>query len=404
MGHAVALTSARGCALLALGVLGWARAEGHSPEPQVGGSDPASSLEKPRAPATRKPIGGIAGFESVSKLAYHGTPDRPHQLRTTYVFPERVRWQISKPAGETPQRVLHYRYGDAVFRMSPGVSSSEVCSAEDRTKWLLQMELRRALMLFPEGFAWKGDGLERRAEMEGLGSLIARFTSESESMPVEIGNAGTDGRAIDAFRSIRWKESRGRRWPASVELWHEGELAWTETVESVDVQAQYVDSFFLPPDRRDLSTAEPLPESVGELDLPASCFLRIDLQKGAQWEDACAELLLQRAEWSKRLSGPDQELDANETIEISKDGDPVAILLRLKKVPESPPAGFTTVPARHALACRVSGTRAARAERLADLKRALPHGSAEGTAYVRFECGASSPGRFLVVLPYSKPR
>ncbi|HEV8112772.1 MAG TPA: hypothetical protein VGR31_08345 [Planctomycetota bacterium] len=390
MGHAVALT---GAILLALA----STTPGGFHAPQDPSTKPVPPLSKLKA------IAGIAGFETFSTLLYAAAADRPHQFRATYVFPDRVRWQITERDKDASERSIQYRYGDTFFRLPPRSAVSELCEGTDRSRLLLQMELRRALMLYPDGFEWKGSGLDRRAELGELGSLFAHSTSETDKRPGEIGSAGPDGKPIDVYKAIQWRETRSRLWPASIEMWHAGELVWKETVDSVEVQGRFIDAFFLPPDRRDRSTAEPVETGARELDLPATCALRIELPKGTSWDDALAVRARARDEWTARLGEQKLELDPSATIEVAREGEPTAVVLRLLSVPEKPPAGFVVADARKARGIAVGGLREVTAARLADLRREVPADSQAANPYARFDASrGAGVDRVWIVLPYAR--
>lgn len=408
MGYSVALTISTLLALACLRLQG----VGMLPEPATPRdprqkpvvSDPQAKPEtpKPRPPPAPKPIAGISGFESISTLLYPAAPDRPHELRATYVFPERVRWQLSVKDGKGDERVLQFRSGETVYSLPAHSAASEICTGPDRSQTLLQMELRRALMLYPDGFEWKGTSPERRADLGELGSLFVRDSTAPDGRPTELGDAGPDGKRIDSFKSIRWCEKDGRSWPAEMELWHSGELAWKETVESVDVRGRFVDSYFIPPDRRDHAGSEQVQGSIRELDLPPTCALRVETAKGATWDRVLADLARLRGEWTRQLAEKKLELEPVATIEISGGGDPTAIVVRLSTVPEDLPTGFLVSSPRKGLAMAVLGLKEATPARLTDLHKALPKGSVEGVPYVRFDPKTGAEGRIVVVLPYSK--
>jgi hypothetical protein len=410
MGHSAALTNA---ALLALACLRLQEVAAfpdpatlRDPQQKPVVSEPQGKPEtsNPRPPLPPKPIAGISGFESVSTLLYPAALDRPHELRATYVFPERVRWQLSVKDGKGDERILQFRSGETVYRILPNSAASETCTGTDRSETLLHMEMRRALMLYPDGFEWKGMGPERRADLGELGTLFVLDSIAPDKRPTELGDAGPDGKTIDSFKAIRWREKDGRTWPAEMELWHAGELAWKETVESVDVRGRFVDSYFIPPDRRDRTGAEPMQGSIRDLDLPPTCALRVETSKGMTWDGALADLARLRGEWSKQLAEKKLELEPIATIEISEEGEPTAIVLRLSTAPDAPPAGFLLSGPRKGLATAVLGLKEATSAKITDLRRALPKGSVEGTPYVRFDPKTGAEGRIVVVLPYSKVR
>jgi hypothetical protein len=404
MGASLALTTA---ALLAFAPpleLGSSAPAGQSKPEEPRGSPQQPGKAPPRGPPPPERVGGLSGFESLSTLVYAAAPDRPHQLRATYVFPERVRWLLSAKDEKTTERSLHYRFGETVYRIPPRKAESQECEGEDRAEILLQMELRQALMLYPDGFAWKGGGLERRVEVGKLGSLHAHLATAADKMPCEIGDADAAGNAVDAFKAISWREVGGRLWPGSIELWHAGELVWKETVDSVDTAGRFVDFYFVPPDRRDKTAREPMAGEVRDLEIPESCALRIELAAGMSWDAALEELLKHRVAWSPRLAEQKLDLDRNATFEVSQEGQPTACLLRLSSVPAKPPPGFAAVRPRKGLACAIRGLAEATAAQISELARALPPGALRERAYLRFDPRDAKDGHVLVVLPYSLGR
>jgi hypothetical protein len=406
MGHSAALTSSTLLALACLRLPGVAPLEDpatlRDPQQKPVGSEPQGKPEASKPPPPPKPVAGISGFESISTLRYPAAPDRPHELRATYVFPERVRWQLTVKDGKGDERILQFRSGEAVYRMPAHSATSEICTGADRSQTLLQMEMRRALMLYPDGFEWKGTGFERRADLGELGSLFVIDSTAPDKRPTELGDAGPDGKTIDSFKSIGWREKDGRAWPAEMELWHSGELAWKETVESVDVRGRFVDSYFIPPDRRDHAGAEPMQGSIRELDLSPTCALRVEIAKDTTWDRALADLARLRSDWTRQLAEKKLELEPVATVVISGGGEPAAIVLRLATVPKEVPAGFLVSSPRRGLAVAVLGLKEATPAKLTDLRSALPKGSVEGIPYVRFDPKTGAEGRIVVVLPYSK--
>ena len=189
------------------------------PKPPVAPSNPPAQ-EAPRGAPPLLPIAGLAGFDSVSTIVYVAAPDRPHKLEASYVFPDRARWRLSVGNEKGSERQIQYRFGQQAFLVLPGKSESTEWTGIDRSDVLRQMELRRALMLWPDGFAWKGSGTERSADLGSLGSLRARFAVPPGARPVEIEDLDASGQRVDAFRSLTWRELDHRHWPAKTEYWH----------------------------------------------------------------------------------------------------------------------------------------------------------------------------------------
>lgn len=382
-------------AALALAALGPTTARQPGPAPQE--LREAKREVPPRAPPLQS-IAGLSGFESVSTLRYASAPDRPHRLRATYVFPDRVRWHLSAGEESRLERHLHYRFGEQVYRVAPRSADSIELADEDRRDVLRQMELRRAVMLWPDGFAWKGDGTERTVDLLALGSLRARFAAGSDAPPVEVSAVDAAGKPIDALRALTWRAVDRRSWPASAELWHAGELVWRETIDSVQTSTRFIDSYFTPGDRRDPVTRGARPGQVHDLEIPETCSLRVALSPGASWDAARAELDRLRTKWSEELKP--LELDRASTFELSADGAPTACVLRLAITPKSAPQGFSVVTKRKGRALTVEGLGAATPAALSSLRAGLPRGAAALTAYARFDPREAPGGLVLLVLPF----
>jgi hypothetical protein len=346
---------------------------------------PASPSQEPRAepprrdPAARAPIAGISGFDSLSKVRYVSAPETVHDLKVTCAFPERSRWMISATIAGSPVREISYQYGDAVYRIPAGTGASQVCQGEERRATLLRMELRRALMLYPDGFPWKAD---------------------PGAKPDSVECVDREGKPIDAYRSITWKATAGRSWPSAMEMWHQGERIWTETVESVDTAARFVDAFFVPPDLREGSTRQAVGGAIRTLDVPATCVLRTAIAEGTSWDMAVRDLEARRAACLKRLGAGDAALEAVSTFDISEKGEPVASVLRMAAIPDTPPEGFAKEPARKGVALAVEALDRIDAQRIAELRRSLPKEAVAGRPYVRFEGSAEGLRRVVLVVPF----
>jgi hypothetical protein len=352
---------------------------------------PAAPLAPPQA---RAAVAGLAGFESLSTLDYLAQPGRPHELRTTYVFPDRARWWIAATDGRMEERRLRYRYGGQVLAVEPRSATSVEYRAEDRTALLGAFELRRALFLWPDGFAWSGDGAVRTATLGEVGTLRARLGPGERPRPVEIELLEPDGALRDACRQVTWREGKDRAWPATLELWSGTTLVWKETVRSIDVETRWIDSFFVPPDRRGVTgVAVGAPRGI---DIPPTCLRRCPLPAGADWyaaraerqrllEDAAARALPALENWA--------------TFEVGPDGAPTAVLLRLDDPRQKPPEGYASLPERLGVAASVKGLDGVGTAPLDGLRKLLPQGARPGAAYVRFDPRAAEPD-VVVVLPY----
>jgi len=391
VGDAAALAIWAGIAAL------FARAPEPTPHPsrEPGAQIAPTTPTKPTPldpPPPRAPIASLRGFESRSRLEYVSQPGRVHELRAAYVFPDRVRWWISAPDGAGEERRLRYRLGRHVLAVEPRQSGSVEYVAEDRDALIAAFELRRALFLYPDGFEWKGEPLERRATLANGDVLTAKLAGEP-TRPVRLDLRTESGEFRDSFRAITWRTEGARHWPVSFEVWNSETLAWRETVDAIDVDTRFLDSFFVPPDRRGVVGTPVV--GVRDLDIPPVCLRRIELAAGSTWDAA-------RAEHARVSEAHAQTsalaLETFVTLEIASDGQPRAILLRLARMPSVIPEGFQVLPERIGAATSVRGLGAVTVEALARVSGRLPAGSTPGTAYVRFD-SAKSDGDIVVIVP-----
>jgi len=421
MGRALALIAALGVATSAAvssPVRAWAQhdsAERTSTPPHSAPARiPPPQSAPPSAPAHTQ-IAGFIGFQAVSTLTYDDAPSTVHRLTATYMFPDRARWFIGVGDEKSPERQMRYRFHERVFSVEPRTARSTELEAEDRVATIRQLELRRALMLWPDGFEWKLVGEEARVEIAALGSFRARFektpspvdlnASATAQRPVLVASLDEKGDEIDSFRALTWKEIRNRRWPAGGELWHAGKRVWREQLESIETSVRFLDGYFLPADRRENAPqAHAQSAHVQHLDLPRTVSLRASLKTGRSWEEALAEDARQRAAWEPKLRALGLELDSKTTIEISADAQPTACVLRLATVPETPPAEFTLVPARSANGIVVDAIGDVTAAQVSALARALPQDSKTLPAYVRIDRQEGKTSAVLIVLPLAESR
>ena len=373
--------------------------------PARGADDGAKTEARPEIPPPppRRPIAGLEGFECVSSVVFPSAADRPHRLRSTFVFPDRARWQLTVADEKHGDRDVRYRYGEHFYLLRAGSRRSEECAGEERDEMLLALELRRALLLYPDGFEWKDAGPERRADVGGLGALVARPTSAVDAKPAEMRAVTRTGKLVEAYQAIVWREKNGRSWPSALELWHENELVWRETIESIDIEGKVIDAFFLPADRRP-ATGSPMPiDAAREQLLPPYCGLRVEIPKGSTWTEAAEGYVRLREEWNGRLRDRGLAVDRHATVEVGANGEPLVWIVRLDRIPDEVPSGFTTVPPRRGVVCAVRDPSSITAERIRNLAGDLPKGSKAGSAYARFESKAAD-GPIVLVLPYAPER
>lgn len=341
--------------------------------------DPLSAL------ARRAPVAGLAGFRSTSSLVYAEAPDRPHELEATYVFPDRGRWQ-SMAAPARSGRHIVYRAGSEFFVLEPGATRSiRIDPSEHAADWsqnLRAFELRRALFLWPEGFAWSGEGPVRTAKIP-CGSLEATLGPDGRPQRVAILASDAPPEAYDA---IRWSEQRGRWWPSSMDFVLDGGRVWSETVRGVDTQVHLLDLYFVPPDRRSgPQTQSAMLRQVIHGDVPSGWRKRVALEAGTSWRDL--EKRWQDEVTEARAAG--LEVEPGAWVELDTEGRPVALSLHVARGPGDPPAGTELVAEQPAVLAGLNGLDVDLADAVRTLRRSVPDGAVAGEVYARF---AQGPG------------
>jgi hypothetical protein len=229
-------------------------------------------------PPPRRSISGIFGFTARSLIEFKALPNSPHRLTSTYGFPERARWYIEPAKASTGQRSVRYRSGPQVWELFPGESEAARYQEGQELQAFLQLELRRAALLWPRGVNWETNSADG---VKGTGSLRAT-AQEVGALPSSIASE-IDGVLFEEFRDIEWVEGPLGQRPMRWTLYHQGAEVWTEKIERFHTNIRYVDGHFLPPHLRDL----PGEESSGAIllaEVPARVRRRVRLdQAPAAW-------------------------------------------------------------------------------------------------------------------------
>jgi hypothetical protein len=380
-------------------------------EPAEGAAQAEEHAEAPSAPP-KAPVAGMTGFRSKSRVVRSSDPDEALLLEAFYVFPARVRWSLIPEGAPAKQRRLDYRFGDSYWSVEPGQAESGRIHRWTR----LHMELRRAVMLWPDGLVWDGEGDQRRARSDVREAIL--LVNHPPDFPLalfaDLDDAGRprrmhvhydqgDGKTLDthmALRDITWRQQGGRWWPHTFTLVDWSEVEWRETVESIDVGVSAADSFFVPPDRRDtsglaISTAPVL------VKLPPVVQRRVSLAEGTSWEEALRLAEQAQAEEAARLEPLGGSLESGLVLELRSDGGPSAILLRLDRLPEPLPDGWEERPAREGVTSR-RGTGTVPGAALRRLAARLPAGASAQAPYLRMPRGPAEGAAGQLVLPFRR--
>lgn len=343
----------------------------------------------------RGTLAGFRALETASTIVYAARPEPAHVLRATYAFPSRSRWAIVAVDGATTVRTLTYVRGATAASVPPGRGESRALEGAEAHAARAQSQLRLALFLWPQSHAWTGAGDERRCEFERGEYFRARLAESTAGTPVEIAWCSSDGREIDSFRAITWRTESARAWPATFELWHDGARVWSERVDSIDTKLRVVESFFVPPDRREVARADPN-GAVGlaprAMDVPGAWTSRTALAEGATLEAA-----LEAEARRRTTAGGELEalLESTRTLEIDERGRPIAIVLRARGT-QSPGEGFVFVPEAPAWTARIVNAAGPLEATLARLESALPTDARLRSRWLRLVGSANSAGVLVV--------
>lgn len=385
-------------AALAFGLLFAGLSFGHTSQEK--GADSSSTRRPVVPPAPVERVAGITGFHSRSTVVFASAPERPHVLDATYVFPERVRLWLGIEAATETSRQLQYRFGASAFEVPDRSAESRELEGAARDSLLRYIELRRAWMMWPDGFQWTNEGSQRTADLGPLGKLRARLASERDDRPAEFASLDATGVVEHELKELTWRAVNTRTWPASADVWHAGTLAWREKIESIDTQGVFVDAYFVPADRRtNAAPPKPSPDAIQVRELPEYCAKRVEFAAGISWEVARSEEARIRREIAAEAKARGLELEGRVTIDVTPEGQPRACLVRLASVPADAPLGFVTTPARQGIAQLVTSFGEVTATRLTSIRAAAPPGRRAEPAYVRFPVDDDPPTQVLIVVP-----
>jgi len=374
----------------------------------------------PSAPA-KVPIAGIPGFRSRSRCTLHDQgEDWVFLQEIYYVFPDRVRMSIAREGAPPNQRQIFFRFGESYWTIPPDSGVSKVVgveSTESVPRFLdAELELRRAAMLWPDGFAWSGEGTQRSVESP----VRSRIDAQSEPLPVvllaELGDDGRptslrahlklpDGKSFEthvALLDLTWTQQGERWWPHTFRSVDAGSVECTETIESIETAVNALDDFFVPPDRRKALAVTDSSQPV-VAPLPPAVQLRRALPPETAWDDALALAERWASEEAPRLTELGLKLQDGLVLELAADtAAPVAVLLRLAAPFETTPPGWERLPARQGVSVRRTAPGPLRRPAIERLERALPADAKPNAPYVRVVKREAGEVSLQLVLPFER--
>ena len=351
--------------------------------------------QDPLAPGRPHGIDGAGGFKTVSVVEFQGTQNQPHEWVTIYAYPDRARWSLRPTTGTPTSPMVVLRFGAHAWTLPAGSSKSSVDDVNGPRTTLIQMELRRALNLWPAGFEWKPEDertsraeihrLQHEKDHPALGYLMARTDPDDRLLGIEAFRA--DGSSVEELRVQAWGEFEDRLWPSEVLLLKDGQEVWKETLSFASRRAYHNDVLFTPPDRRKSNDAEAAERrKIRHIDLPQVTLQLQKLKAGTPW--ARAERL-----YAKELSAAQKKLDRQglqelqleqvPTFQLDPEGHPTHLILRLKQPLEPAPKGWQTLETRAGLGLVIQDFEALDPALLLGMQRALPAQAEAGEPYCR---------------------
>ena len=319
-----------------------------------------------------------------STVVFEAVPDSAQSLEATYQGAKFAHWWFGASDDPDGGRRLRYRSGTTIYAIEPGSTASLEYVDIEREASLLQFELRRALMLWPDGFAWRETERGREFEIQdGSGRLMVEL---EEGEPIRFYSRNSEGLELESFSELTWQEFRGRTFPENATLSVRGTAVWTETLTEIRPDCEFASFFFLPPDRR--PSADPSNGQTGtlrHLDLPERLVKRIPLTAGLHWNEVqeLGAAALKKA--TNQLPGLARQLSL--AIELDQAAQPSALLLLLDLPGDVPREGvLSNWPQEEpgpALSVLLSGYGELSSGKLLGLQRFLPEGAEAGTPYLR---------------------
>lgn len=354
-------------------------------------------------PGPRIRVGGLLGFQSRSRVRFldaQGNEDRSAGellLTATYAFPDRARWQLEPREGDPSDRRLLFVYGSGAWAIQPRSAASEPISGENARAVRLMFLLRRAVLTWPGGLEWNGEGEWRTARAPG--GLVLRARLGADGLPGEIESRLDGGPPQERILELQWYEPRGPQpRPARWALFAQGRPIWREELLALDTRARHIDEFFLPPDRRPRPASGATP--IGLVVVPARAERRVPLDRKLDWPQVPAAFHRLRQAEAAALAERGRALDRTPRAEVDAAGRPAALLLVIPGAGEPPP-GYIAQGEGNALAAPLSQGPPPTPAMLGLLRKAAPVGSRPAgppRVEIRPQGASGPPGRVLLVL------
>lgn len=295
---------------------------------------------------------GAWALSSRSTLVFTSAPDRPHGLDIDLAYPQRGRWMLHAPDPGEDRRTLLYLYGSQLWSIPYGKAGSSPAKETRAVEMRLMFSLRRGLLAWPHQFDWTGEDDERTALLGKHGSL--RAVLGKDGLPTLLEALRADGNPYETLRNIRWKKVSGQMQPSSFDMVVKDKKIWHETILRVDRTLRFLDSYFLPQDRR--------PKAPSRGDHKSRRFA---FPTGFEWELALDQdqmtpktLERLRIQAAREVESSGAQLLPGIGRVIDEGGRGVAVLLQVRSFPGDPPDNWRRTPAAHGIVRRLKNAAA----------------------------------------------
>jgi len=325
------------------------------------------------------------GLQVTSEFEVDG---RTWDLIVTHGVPARDRVEVRPRSVAATQRRLTLRRGRGLWFVPAGSGDSAPVAGEERAQVLRLLELRRALVFWPHGHDWSGEGAERFAELDVDDEpLMLRAVLDPDiGRPHQLEVLDDTGALLESATDVTWTGSEPT-WPAALTLRAGGVRARDEVVTGV-VAVRLGEDFFQP-----LQRATGLPvRRVRAFRLSAAVGRRFPLDRGLTLEEALARA----DELAVEAAALDPSVSPAPTLLLDRRGAPTGVWLEREGEARE---GWEVREPSPAIGVVLASPKALRGRDVAALLReAVRRGERPGPAMLRVRAGDEGPRRAELVL------
>lgn len=328
----------------------------------------------------------------VAQVNFVAQPEVRQELLSIYQGPDRAQWVVSRVHEGNRTRLSRFRSGHRIWALESGQKKSVESLGDEFDRVFAQLSLRRALYLWPDGFAWTGEGAAREVSLfDAKGEKAGRLRVELEDeRPVRFLSFGRDEKPFESFRDLTWQEFQGRTFVHEAVLHFGEQPIWKEKLESIHADCQFTSAYFIPPDRREGSGGESQTGTVQRIQLAQCSERRYPLPADASWQ-AARDLAAERLD-ALRKALPERSASFDYEVELTSEAKPAAVILVLRaplaELPEGERAQWSEREAGAGIVALLPSLEALSPGKARGLQRGLGENLRPGRTALRFPAGA----------------